>query len=82
MSEKDVRIAYGEGFDALLGVLGGARRPGSWFATGGIETPMPAVEVAGAGMLSFPVPPAQARQLIASAAERAALWQGRSDAAG
>ncbi len=75
MSEKDVQISYGKGFDALLGVLAGARRPGSWFASGSLETPMPSVEVAGCGMLSFPVPPAQAQQLIASA-ERAPFGKG------
>jgi hypothetical protein len=76
MSEQHLQISYGRGFEALLGVLAGARRPGSWFARGAVETPMPALEVAGVGLLSFPVPPAQARQLIEQAAERAPYGRG------
>jgi 2OG-Fe(II) oxygenase superfamily len=76
MSEKGVQITYGDGFEALLGVLASSRRPGSWYAHGALETPMPAVEVAGVGMLSFPVPAAQARQLIENAAERAPYGKG------
>ncbi len=76
MSEQDVQISYGERFEPLLEVLARARRPGSWYTSGVLETPMPTVEVAGVGMLSFPVPPAQALQLITSAAERAPYGRG------
>jgi hypothetical protein len=76
MSDKDVQVSYAKGFAALIGVLKEARRPGSWFASGAIEVPMPAVEVKGFGMLSFPVPPAQARDLIAAAGERAPYGKG------
>ena len=76
MSENDVQISYAAGFEALLGVLAGARRPGSWFAQGAMETPMPALEIEGAGLLSFPVPEAQARLVIRQAAERAPYGKG------
>jgi hypothetical protein len=76
MSEKDVQISYAAGFEALLKVLASARRPGSWHASGVLETAMPMIEVAGVGKLSFPTPPAQARQLIELAAERAPYGKG------
>lgn len=43
------------------------RRPGDFFVAGSLETPMPRVEVEGVGVLSFPVPKAQAQQLIQQA---------------
>lgn len=76
VSEKNVRISYGKVFDSLLKVLASAQRPGSWFSAGALETPMPAIEVRGVGMLSFPVPPAQARKVIAEASERAPYGKG------
>lgn len=76
MSEKDVHISYAQDCGPLLEVLAGARRPGNYFSSGTVETPMPSIEVEGHGMLSFPVPPSQARDLMASAAERAPYGRG------
>ena len=50
-------------------------RPGDFCAHGRLLAPMPRLEVEGAGVLSFPVPGAQVRALIA-AAERAPYGKG------
>ena len=69
-----LNIEYGE--DAALGkLLRSIDRPGDFCAYGRLFAPMPRLEVDGAGMLSFPVPDAQVRALIA-AAERAPYGKG------
>ena len=69
-----LNIEYGE--DAALGkLLRSIDRPGDFCAYGRLFAPMPRLEVDGAGMLSFPVPDAQVRALIA-AAERAPDGKG------
>ena len=67
-------IEYGT--DAVLEkLLQSIDRPGDFCAHGKLFAPMPRLEVDGAGMLSFPVPEAQVRALIASA-ERAPYGKG------
>ena len=67
-------IEYGT--DATLEkLLQSIDRPGDFCAHGRLFAPMPRLEVDGAGMLSFPVPEAQVRSLIA-AAERAPYGKG------
>ena len=67
-------IEYGA--DASLEtLLQSIDRPGDFCAHGRLFAPMPRLEVDGAGMLSFPVPEAQVRTLIA-AAERAPYGKG------
>lgn len=74
-SGKDIQITYNSSLERLTGVLGGVKRPGGYCSAGRFETPMPALAVKGAGTVSFPVPPAQARRLVA-AAERAPYGRG------
>ena len=52
---------------ALEKLLQSIDRPGDFCAHGRLFAPMPRLEVDGAGMLSFPVPEAQVRALIAAA---------------
>ena len=49
VSKHPVQISYGKGFGPLLDVLSNVKRPGSWFSTGGSETPMPTLKVTGVG---------------------------------
>ncbi|MCC5840726.1 MAG: 2OG-Fe(II) oxygenase [Opitutales bacterium] len=60
-------IKYAEELEALDEALDGLERPGDYFATGTLECAPPLMKVAGAGVISFPVPPEQARQLAAAA---------------
>ena len=60
---------------ALEKLLRSVDRPGEFCAHGRLFAPMPRLEVDGAGMLSFPVPEAQVRALVA-AAERAPYGKG------
>jgi len=48
-------------------LLDGVVRPGDFFVGGAVEIPMPRVDVEKVGVLSFPVPDAQVRQLIQQA---------------
>ncbi|HEY4302346.1 MAG TPA: 2OG-Fe(II) oxygenase [Candidatus Didemnitutus sp.] len=75
-SGKDIQITYNESLQPLADLLGSTKRPGDHYSAGAFETPMPALAVEGVGAVSFPVPPAQARALIAAAAERAPYGRG------
>ena len=68
-------IEYGAGHAQLEELLRSIDRPGDFCAHGRLFAPMPRLEVEGAGMVSFPVPEAQARALI-EAAERAPYGKG------
>ena len=61
--------------DELTQLLGSVERPGNFCTNGRLYLPMPTVEVAESGMLSFPVPGSQVRALI-DAAERAPYGKG------
>ena len=62
--------------NAIEKLLQSVDRPGDFCSHGRLFAPMPRLEVKGAGLLSFPVPEAQIRALIA-AAERAPYGRGR-----
>jgi len=49
--------------------------PGEYYTSGVITTPLPSLVVAGVGHISFPLPPAQAQQII-DIAERAPYGRG------
>ncbi|MEX2381435.1 MAG: hypothetical protein WD490_03550 [Opitutales bacterium] len=66
-------IIYAEALAPLEKILSQVERPGDYFASESVETPMPLFEIDGVGLLSFPVPPEQCQRLITSAAERAPL---------
>ncbi|MFM8983568.1 MAG: 2OG-Fe(II) oxygenase, partial [Spartobacteria bacterium] len=76
MADSEIHFSYAEGFDELVDALETLERPGDFQISGKHETPMPLLSVEGFGQLSFPVPPAQARDLIATAAERAPYGRG------
>ena len=68
-------MAQGSIENAIEKLLLSVERPGDFCAHGRLLAPMPRLEVEGAGTLSFPVPEAQVRALIA-AAERAPYGKG------
>ena len=59
----------------LTQLLGSVERPGDFCAHGRLFLPMPTIEVADLGLLSFPVPESQVRALI-DVAERAPYGKG------
>lgn len=56
-------------------MLSSVRRSGDFFVQGNVEVPMPKLEIQGLGVISFPVPATQVRQLIEQA-ERAPYGRG------
>jgi len=76
MSEKDIQVDYNTSLQPLADLLAKIERGGDYFHAGARETPMPGLRVEEAGLLSFPVPPEQAKRLIAVAAERAPYGRG------
>ena len=68
-------MARGSIENAIEKLLLSVDRPGDFCTHGRLLAPMPRLEVEGAGALSFPVPEAQVRALIA-AAERAPYGKG------
>ena len=71
----NVEVAYHPSQSELEGLLRSIDRPGEYCSHGRLFVPVPRLEVAGAGLISFPVPEAQAQALIA-AAERAPYGRG------
>jgi hypothetical protein len=67
MAEPTIQIEYHQGLEALEALLAGVKRPGDFYVHGTLEVPLPLVEVDGTGVLSFPLPDAQVRELIAQA---------------
>lgn len=67
MANPASSFPYHHGLKPLEELLAGVRRPGDFFAQGTVETPMPRIEIEGAGVLSFPVPEAQIREVVARA---------------
>ena len=71
----DVGIEYHPSPSALEELLRLVDRPGDYCTHGRLFAPLPRLEVAGAGLIPFPVPAAEAQALIA-AAERAPYGRG------
>jgi hypothetical protein len=67
MEPDSIAGLYNPDLKPIEDLLAGVRRFGDFFVRGELETPMPRMEVAGVGVLSFPVPETQARQLIQQA---------------
>lgn len=67
MTNDGISVPYNHDLKALEELLSGVRRPGDFFVQGSLETPLPRVEIEGVGLISFPVPAAQIRQLIQQA---------------
>ena len=68
-------VAYHPAQSALEGLIESIDRPGEYCTSGRMFAPVPRLEVAGAGLISFPVPPAQA-DALAAVAERAPYGRG------
>ena len=72
---SNFEVEYHPAQSALEGLLESIDRPGEYCTHGRLFAPLPRLEVAGAGLIPFPVPPAQAEALVA-AAERAPYGRG------
>ena len=75
MANASIQMDYHEGLKSLEKVLSKVQRFGDFFTQGTVEVPLPKLEVDGVGVISFPVPETQIRQLIAQA-ERAPYGRG------
>ncbi len=75
MSDDGIHVPYNRDLKKLEKLLSGVRRPGDFFVEASFETALPRVEIADVGTLSFPVPAAQVRQLVAQA-NRAPFGRG------
>src|SRR6266542_632739 len=75
MANQSIQVEYHRGLQSLEKVLSKVRRSGDFFVQGTVEAPMPKLEVDGIGVISFPVPATQVRELIAQA-ERAPYGRG------
>jgi hypothetical protein len=64
MANNGISVPYNRDLKPLEELLSGVRRPGDFFVRGAVEVPMPRVEIEGVGVLSFPIPEAQVRQVI------------------
>lgn len=71
----NINIEYAINQERLQALLESVDRPGGFCVHGRVHLPMPAVDVDGAGMLSFPVPASQIRDLL-KLAERAPYGKG------
>ena len=77
MSDEGIHVPYNRDLKKLEKLLSGVRRPGDFYVEASFEVALPRVEVAGVGTLSFPVPEAQVRQIIAQAT-RAPFGRGEA----
>lgn len=75
-NNTQIKVPYNRDLKMLEHVLAAVRRPGDFFVHGALETPMPRVEIDGVGLISFPIPDAQIRDIIKHAA-RAPYGRGR-----
>ncbi len=67
MEKERIEVGYLHGMERLEKLMSVVRRPGDFFMQGRVEVPMPKLEVEGVGVISFPVPAIQARQLMEQA---------------
>ena len=67
MAKPGIQVPYNFDLKPLEQLLSKVTRPGDYFVVGSLEAPMPRLEVERVGLLSFPVPAIQARQLIENA---------------
>ncbi len=69
MATSTLQIHYNQNLKPLETLLSNVRRAGDFYVNGISEIPMPALEVDGVGLLSFPVPENQAAALIQRAVQ-------------
>src|SRR6266446_4719155 len=78
MSDNSViQIPYNHDLGPLEKLVAKVKRPGDFFVSGAREMPMPKVEVAEVGVLSFPIPEEQVKRII-SKAVRAPYGRGEA----
>ena len=75
MSHDSIEVPYNRELKPLEELLKTVRRPGDFFAHGTVEIPLPKIEVTEVGVLSFPIPETQIRELIRQA-DRAPYGRG------
>lgn len=75
MANEPIIIEYNRELAALEATLEEVDRPGNYYVFGRFDTPLPRIEIEGVGVLSFPLPAAQA-EAIARNAERAPYGRG------
>ena len=73
--DKQIEVPYNRDLKALEDALAAVRRPGDFFVRGVLEMPMPRFEIEGVGVISFPIPDSQIRDIIKHA-ERAPYGRG------
>lgn len=64
-----IEVEYNRALSELEGLLSAVKRPGDFCVAGSLEIPMPRVEVAGVGALSFPILRTQVDDLVRQATQ-------------
>src|SRR5260370_18626054 len=72
-----IQLPYNHDLKPLEKLVARVKRPGDFFVSGAREMPMPKVEVAEVGVLSFPIPEEQVKRII-SKAVRAPYGRGEA----
>ena len=65
VADSGIEVPYNQHLKPLDELLARVRRPGDFFVHGSIESPLPQLDIDGIGTVSFPVPPQQAKALVA-----------------
>jgi hypothetical protein len=73
--DKQIEVPYNRDLRALQDALAAVRRPGDFYVRGVLETPMPRFEIEGVGVISFPIPVSQIKDMVKHA-ERAPYGRG------
>jgi hypothetical protein len=76
MDHDDPLIAYADGFDDLVAVLGEVEHPGSFCFSAAVPARLPKLGVGDAGILGFPVSAEQCRRIVDTVATRAPYGRG------
>ncbi len=69
MADASIEIEYNQEFGALTKLLSVVKRPGDFYASGSLTTPLPRLDIDGVGTVAFPVPDLQAREIIRHATQ-------------
>jgi hypothetical protein len=69
MAKSPIKVEYNASLDALEELLSDVTRPGDFHVSGLLDTPLPRLDIAGVGVVSFPLPAFQAREIIGQAAQ-------------
>ena len=64
MSTASIHLDYNRDLHALAETLAAVKRSGNFCTFGSLEAPMPRLDIEGVGTVSFPIPAAQAREIV------------------